>query len=63
MNWFSWLVIGLGAVFAAYGLFTLVQPRRSTVDDGAKLREKYHGEGLERGRPHDSGNYGGGPRI
>ncbi|WP_377323926.1 hypothetical protein ACFJIY_04175 [Pimelobacter simplex] len=29
--------VSLGVVFAAYGVITLVRPRRSTVDDGAQL--------------------------
>ncbi|WP_418059864.1 hypothetical protein [Pimelobacter simplex] len=60
MNWFTWIVIALGAVFLVYGVVMLARPRRSAVDDSARLREKYHGETLERGRPHDAGNFGGG---
>lgn len=60
MNLFTWIVIALAAVFVAYGVVLLVRPRRSQVDDSARLREKYHGDALERGRPHDAGNFGGG---
>lgn len=62
MNWFSWLVIGLVAASVAYSLLLLVRPRRSKVDDTAKLREKYQGEDLYRGGTRGIGGSNGGPR-
>ncbi|WP_418062485.1 hypothetical protein [Pimelobacter simplex] len=59
MNWFSWLVIGLGAAAAAYTLLRLVRPGRSKIDDSAKLREKYQGEDFYRGGTPGIGGFNG----
>ncbi|UUW92687.1 hypothetical protein [Pimelobacter simplex] len=59
MNWFTWLVIVLGGGSVAYTLFLLVRPRRSKVDETARLREKYQGEDFYRGGTPGVGGFNG----
>ncbi|GAA3647436.1 hypothetical protein GCM10022237_03710 [Nocardioides ginsengisoli] len=49
MNWFTWTVIVLGVLLVGSTVVSIVRPRRATIDDDAKLREKNHAEGMYRG--------------
>lgn len=61
MNWFTWIVIALGAVFVVYGVLAVVRPRRSQVDGDARLREKHEGDDFYRGGNRGLGGFNGGP--
>lgn len=49
MNWFTIIVVVLGALLLGYLVLEVVRPRRSRVDDSARLREKHQGEDFYRG--------------
>ncbi|KRB77077.1 hypothetical protein ASE01_09990 [Nocardioides sp. Root190] len=47
MNWFSWVVIVVGALLALVLVYELLQPKAARIRSGR--RERDHGAALERG--------------